>query len=76
MKLLNKKTIANDKKEYKIKYVIHKLSLLNIPAIIQPKWPIEEKAINLRKEVWFNPPKAPVRTEKIITINKKVKFKQ
>ena len=28
--------------------------------IIHPKLLIEEKAINLRKEVWFKPPIAPI----------------
>lgn len=39
---------------------------------IQPKWLIEEKAINLRREVWFNPPKAPIIIDKIIIIKKKL----
>lgn len=39
-----------------------------MPPNIQPKWLIEEKAINLRKEVWFNPPKAPNTTHKIIEV--------
>ena len=30
---------------------------------IHPKWLIEEKAIILRNEVWFNPPKDPVINE-------------
>lgn len=76
LKLLNRKIIVNERKEYSKKYIIHKFSLLNIPAIIQPKWPIEEKAINLRKEVWFKPPIAPINTERIIIINKNPKFKQ
>lgn len=39
---------------------------------IQPKLLMEEKAINLRKEVWFNPPKAPMIT--FIEIIKIIKF--
>lgn len=31
---------------------------------IHPKLLIDEKAINLRKEVWFNPPIAPIITFK------------
>lgn len=31
-------------------------------------WLIEEKANNLRIDVWFNPPKAPIKAEKTIKI--------
>lgn len=43
---------------------------------IHPKWLIEEKAINLRREVWFNPPIAPTKIEKIIVREKNKMFKQ
>jgi hypothetical protein len=43
---------------------------------IQPKWLIEEKAINFRRDVWFNPPKEPIKIEKIIVKLNKNKFKQ
>lgn len=39
-----------------------------IAAIIQPRWLIDEKAINLRKDVMFNPPRAPVILVMIIII--------
>lgn len=39
---------------------------------IQPKWLMEEKAINLRKDVWFNPPNAPIIIDKIIATKKKL----
>lgn len=48
----------------------HNNSLNIILEIIQPKWLIEEKAISLRKEIWFNPPNLPkiidIQTIKII----------
>jgi hypothetical protein len=37
---------------------------------------IEENAINFRNDVWFNPPIAPIKIEKIITQENKKKFKQ
>lgn len=40
--------------------------LFKIPATIHPKWLIEEKAINFRKEVWFKPPNDPKITDIII----------
>lgn len=43
---------------------------------IHPKWLIEEKAISLRKEIWFNPPIAPIKVDKIIVKLNKKKFKQ
>jgi hypothetical protein len=43
---------------------------------IHPKWLIEEKAINFRRDVWFKPPIAPTKIEKIIVKEKKVVFKQ
>lgn len=39
---------------------------------IQLKWLIEEKAINLRKDVWFKPPNVPIIIDKIIAIKKKL----
>lgn len=41
-------------------------SLLIIPAIIQPKWLIEENANNFRREVWLIPPILPNNIEEII----------
>jgi len=41
-----------------------------------PKWLIEEKAIIFRKDVWFKPPIAPIKIEKIIVRLNKKKFKQ
>lgn len=35
---------------------------------IQPKLLIEENAINLRREIWFNPPIAPIMILKIIIV--------
>lgn len=53
------------------KYNIHKFSLIIIDEIIQPKLLIEEKAIIFRREVWFNPPRAPINILRIIEkINK------
>jgi len=53
-------------KVYIIKY-IHHIDSLNINAIIiHPIWLIEEKEINFRNEVWFNPPIAPIKVD-IIT---------
>lgn len=72
LKLLNIKIIEIDKIEYKIKYVIHNNSLFIIAKSIHPKWLIEEKAINLRKEVWFNPPNAPIIIENKIVNRKKL----
>lgn len=43
---------------------------------IQPKWLIEEKAIIFRKEVWFSPPIAPIKIDKIIVKLNKKKLKQ
>lgn len=45
-------------------------------ANIHPKWLIEENAINLRKEVWFSPPKEPIIIDKIIILKIKLKFRQ
>lgn len=50
----------------------HNNSLFIIAISIQPKWLIEENAINLRNEVWFNPPKAPIIIDKTIEIKKKL----
>lgn len=43
---------------------------------IQPRWLIEEKAINFRRDVWFKPPKAPIKIEKKIIKEKKYKWIQ
>lgn len=45
-------------------------------ASIHPKWLIDEKAINLRREVWFNPPIDPIIIDKTIILKIKLKFKQ
>lgn len=65
LKLLNKKIIDNVKNVYIKKYIIQIISLLIIPLIIHPKWLIEEKAINFRKDVWLIPPKLPKTIENI-----------
>lgn len=64
--------IEIDSKEYNKKYVIHNNSLFIIANNIHPKWLIDEKAINLRIDVWFNPPKDPINIDKIIDIIKKL----
>lgn len=46
-----------------------------IAKIIQPKLLIDENAINLRSEVWFNPPIAPIIIFKIIIKYKKFLLK-
>ena len=45
-------------------------------ANIHPKWLIEEKAINFRKDVWFSPPSDPMIIDKIIILKIKLKFRQ
>lgn len=45
----------------------------NILDIIHPKWLIEEKAINFRRDLWFSPPNLPKIIEK--KINKLIKKK-
>lgn len=47
--------------------MINKYSLKSIADSIHPKWLMDEKAKIFRKEIWFNPPKAPIQAEKIIT---------
>lgn len=43
--------------------------LLNVKAkIIHLIWLIEEKAIIFRKEIWFNPPIAPIKADIIMKI--------
>ena len=69
---MNIKTIEKDSNEYIKKYVIHNISLFIIANNIHPKWLIDEKAINFRIEVWFNPPKDPINIDKIIEIIKKL----
>lgn len=51
-------------------------SLISIFPINQPKWLIEEKAMSLRSEVWFKPPIAPTKIDKIIIVFKKFFLKQ
>lgn len=70
------KIIVNDKKEYRQKYITHIFSLINIAAISQPKWLIEEKAMIFRKDVWLSPLNDPIITDKIITILIKLILKQ
>lgn len=50
----------------------HKFSLKIIAVIIQPIWLMDEKARSFRKEVWFNPPMAPIKVDKIIKIKRKL----
>jgi len=50
--------------------------LFNIDEIIQPKWLIEEYAINFRRDVWFKPLIEPIKTEKIIEKINKKKFRE
>lgn len=73
---MNIKIIANDKNEYKQKYINHKFSLTSIAAKSHPRWLIEEKAIIFRREVWFNPLREPIITDKIITAVIKFNLKQ
>lgn len=44
------------------------MSLNEIAISIQDKWLIEEKAIIFRRNIKFNPPRAPTRAEKIAEI--------
>lgn len=60
------------KKEYMKKYINHIYSLNDMAIIIQLRWLIDEKDINLRNEVWFNPPIAPMRAD--IKINVIIKY--
>lgn len=39
------------------------MSLIDIAINIQDMWLIEEKAINLRSFMTFNPPKAPIKDD-------------
>lgn len=74
--MLNIKIIVKDKKEYKQKYINHIFSFTSMAAINHPKWLIEEKAIIFRKEVWFNPLKDPIITDKIMMALIKLILKQ
>lgn len=69
LKIFNINTIVKDKNEYVIKYINHNDSLISIAEIIHLKWLIEENAINFRKDVWLNPPKAPITADKKILHN-------
>lgn len=74
LKLLNIKKIDIDKMEHSKKKVNHNNSLLKIAISIQPEWVIKENAINLRNEVWFNPPMAPTIIDKIKEIKIKLQI--